>query len=238
MITLDKNILSFLEIKSVYVAYSGAQFPCVPLEMSENFLRIIAFQELIAKKATIKILTADNSFINVNAITRKIVDNSNQYVVFFVDALPHELKTKIEKIELDNKFSNRRDGKRYAITEINYQDFNLPSNVTTAVICGVELKVTLQDISMHGIRFRVNLPEKIKKRFLDNNTNTAVGLKFQFINPHSLIFLILLVMHFNATHNDFSLGCKIKPPYNREYTRRLIDFLTLEEEKYVLEQGR
>lgn len=240
MIKVDKTVLEFLKIKSVYIEENDSLFPCVPVEIAENFMRVIAFKYKALPNVTIKFLTSYNRFIELQAVI-KATAAENQYAVFFSEKLPDEIKSKLMQIEDNKKFSDKRDGNRYVITEKNYSDLNLETNHVTVVICGVELSATLQDISIHGVRFTAELPSKIQDTFLEqmeHNINSLIGLKLLFIKPVKVIFLILLARHFTKKENKFSIGCAIKPPYNIEYTNRLIKFLTIQEENYVLEQRR
>jgi pilZ domain len=237
MMQIDKNILSFLQIKSIYIEYEGSTLPCMPIEMNKTFMRVLFFDKIPSQHVTIKFLTDENIFVAVKAVIKNL-NVDNQYAVFFVERLPHLLQAKLLQLETEKNFSDKRSGKRYKITKTNYKDLKLESNLITVVICGEEFTAELQDISIHGLRFSIDLPAKIKENFLQNGAASSIGAKFIFAEPKSIIFLILTVMHFSINENQFSIGCQIKQPYNLEYTNRIIKFLTEQEANYVLEQQR
>lgn len=247
MIKVNKNILEFLEIKSIYIQDKNSKklLICIPLEINNDLFLLVLSDSVKDEQYTVKILTENNSFIEVLCVLKRLDATSNRYIAFLQDKLPSNLAIKLEQLKSDNQFLERRSGQRFFINEENYKSLGLKSRKCYLVINAVEIPCYLQDISVHGMRISFSLNSNMQKIFLKDDFRTLMlsllGIKLFFTNPLTSIFLILLptrIDSYDVHTNIISLGCKIKEPCNIEYSKKIIDFVNKIEVNYVLEQSR
>lgn len=246
MIKANKNILSFLNIKSIYVQQEEQKLiMCIPIEFGNDVFIMHFSDNIITENCMLKILTENNYFIEIKSVVKKISEANNQYAVFLQEKLPSNIIKKLSQLESNNQFLEKRNGERFNITEKNYKQLGLKSTKGLIVINGIEIPCTLQDVSMNGVRLSFNLTSNMKQSLLADDFKSLmlslIGLKLLFIKPLTTIFLILhpVRLHsFDKDMNTVSIGCKIKEPYNIEYSKKIINFVNSMEVNYVLEQSR
>lgn len=245
MLTITKEMLEYIEIKAVYISVSSdKRIICLPVQFYDDCWRIyIALDNnFTSESAYLEILKTDNAFIKVPCKIKKLDEKYRQYIIFFKNALPISITSRIDSLNKTYGSAEKRQGLRLKVGRKNYELFGLKELKQKIVISGFEYDCIIEDVSMHGIRISFYYP-KFRTGAFESLTliSSVLGIKLMFINPLFCLFLITEAIRIHSADKETGkliIGCKIKEPVNIGFINRVSEFEKKMERGYVFQQER